>query len=615
MTLIDPARVSAEGAATGTYAALACLLGGGDVDPRHLGSLLSFVDSRRDCSDFRLLVVLKLLYAERVGAAESEAVRRTVTGFRYWMTEPGTDAMCHWSENHQILFAVCEYLAGSYYPDDVFTNDRRSGRAHRDDARERLLRWLELRFRFGFSEWLSSVYYEEDAAALSVLIDHVDDPTIAERASGVLDLLLLDCALHRFEGQFVASAGRLYVEQKLDPAGAQMQLILEAAFTDRPLSADWDQLGMVFVLRTSYVVPRVLTEIAHEPGRRLVRTSHGLDLTEALTTFPNPRDPETTGALLWAMEAFVNPEAVETTMRAFDNWQVRDNPFLSDLRALERVPGWVLLYVVRLLNPVHQGTALERADVQTYRSDSFLLSSAQLYRPRAFGDQQHLWQLALPGGVSVFGTHPGGPLVDNATRQKTPSEWVGNGVNPSVGQDGGLLMALYDTTPRRGYGESKRRRYSHVRVPFDSLDDVSLDGRALFLGKGSALAGLIGSGNLRRDGDEVRVDGLVTGWLVVGGELSEYGSLAAFAEVWKPYRVKVEGRALTASTPRGRYRLTAQGLSRDGVVLPSRYHRYDASPWVKATRDPVSISVVGRTGRLALTRAGGRTVTDVGEPQ
>jgi hypothetical protein len=404
---------------SGTYRALAALAHDGPVDGVALRELCSFADTRRDCSDFRLLVALKLAYAcaGRIDGDSTAALRRTLLGFRYWMTAPGVDAMCFWSENHQLLFATCEYLAGALHPGEIFTSDRRTGETHRLDAEARLRRWLDLRFRFGFSEWLSAVYYEEDVAALSVLVDHAPSAAIAERATMVLDLLLLDVALHRFQGRFVASAGRLYERQKTDPGAAEMQLVADAAFGGTPVTPDWNQLGMLFALRDTYEVPAVLREIADHPGTVTVRTSQGLDVDEAIRVHDDPLDPETTGALLWGMEAFVNPGAIRATMAAFRRWRLETNPFLSDLSAFSHVPSIALPALPASSIPVVQGTALQRADVQSHRTPAFCCPARSTTRSgvRHSTCGPPSWTAASPSSPPIRA-----PLVENATRQRTP---------------------------------------------------------------------------------------------------------------------------------------------------------------------------------------------------
>ena len=84
------------------------------------------INARKDCSDFFLAGLLGMMH--RYGgdphfpAALKQPLEECVLGFKYWTDEPGSDAMCTWSENHQILFHTCEILAGQLYPERTFTN-------------------------------------------------------------------------------------------------------------------------------------------------------------------------------------------------------------------------------------------------------------------------------------------------------------------------------------------------------------------------------------------------------------------------------------------------------------------------------------------------------------
>ncbi len=88
--------------------------------------------------------------------------RATVLGFKYWPDEPGVDSLCTWTENHYILYSSAAYLAGQLYPDQTFSNAGQMGNDKMVINRPRILRWLDLRYHTGFSEWLSHVYYDED---------------------------------------------------------------------------------------------------------------------------------------------------------------------------------------------------------------------------------------------------------------------------------------------------------------------------------------------------------------------------------------------------------------------------------------------------------------------
>ncbi|MDZ4197615.1 MAG: hypothetical protein U1C51_10270, partial [Candidatus Izemoplasmatales bacterium] len=166
------------------------------IDESSILSLCEYVSDRHDCADFRLIVLVNsyLAYRHLLSEETISQMERTMISFKYWMDEPGHDGMCYWSENHQLLFSVCEYFAGELFPDIPFTNNQELGRIHASKAKKRIVNWLKHRFTYGFTEWHSNTYYEEDIAPLCVLIDHCQEEWIVQSALMVTDLILLDMA-------------------------------------------------------------------------------------------------------------------------------------------------------------------------------------------------------------------------------------------------------------------------------------------------------------------------------------------------------------------------------------------------------------------------------------
>jgi len=89
------------------------------------------INKREDCADFRLIGLIRFIYQFRdtplVPISLQDSIQQTILNFKYWPDEPGIDNMCTWSENHHILFSTCEYLAGHYYRDSVFSNSGHTG--------------------------------------------------------------------------------------------------------------------------------------------------------------------------------------------------------------------------------------------------------------------------------------------------------------------------------------------------------------------------------------------------------------------------------------------------------------------------------------------------------
>jgi hypothetical protein len=172
------------------------------------------INQRRDCSDFDLVGLLGVMHRhwnDPSFPAELRApLEECVLNFRYWMDEPGSDAMCFWSENHQILFHACEVLAGQLYPDQIFTNVDQNGQWHREKGERMALSWLHKRGTGGFREWDSNCYFEEDLLALAHLADLAETPQVYELATVIMDKMFFTMALNSYRGVFGSTHGRTY---------------------------------------------------------------------------------------------------------------------------------------------------------------------------------------------------------------------------------------------------------------------------------------------------------------------------------------------------------------------------------------------------------------------
>ena len=184
------------------------------LKPQQFTKTLAQINQRADCSDFYLVGLLGALLRYRDEPAFpvelNVQIQQCALNFKYWMDEPGDDAMCYWSENHQILFHTCQVLAGQLFPDQTFPNVNQPGHWHRRKGEERALAWLHKRAAGGFREWDSNVYFEHDVLALSHLADLAENPELAEMAAVVLDKLFFTMALNSFRGVFGSTHGRTY---------------------------------------------------------------------------------------------------------------------------------------------------------------------------------------------------------------------------------------------------------------------------------------------------------------------------------------------------------------------------------------------------------------------
>ncbi|RIK39473.1 MAG: hypothetical protein DCC55_17945 [Chloroflexi bacterium] len=239
------------------------------IKPAVIEAAIAGINRRADCSDFYLTGLLGMQY--RFGndpafpAALREPIEACILNFKYWMDEPrpeGTrDAMCYWTENHQILFHTCQVLAGQLYPDRLFPNAGKTGAWHRQQGERRAFAWLRKRAAGGFQEWDSNCYFSEDVLALSHLADLAETVELAEMAAVVLDKLFFTLAVNSFKGVFGSTHGRTYAAQiksgRLEATAGISRLLWGQGVFNRSI------LGLVgLACAQSYELPPILAQVA-----------------------------------------------------------------------------------------------------------------------------------------------------------------------------------------------------------------------------------------------------------------------------------------------------------------------------------------------------------------
>ena len=568
---------------------------GNTIDEAEILDLVDFVNNRYDCADFRLICLVRTYIAYRHLLTEStvKAIENSMLSFKYWMDEPGSDGMCFWSENHQLLFHTCEYLIGNLFLDSIFSNDGKTGRAHKEKARPKIMSWLKNRFTYGFTEWHSNTYYEEDIAPLSVLVDFSDDLKMVEQSKMILDILFLDMAMHSFEGYFVATSGRCYENQKKDSRLADVNDILAHAFGIQKRDYDYTRISSMFLLCKNYEVPKIIIDIAHSQGTQIIMDSMGLDLHEVSKEMPDD-DIDQKGMFLWSMEAFTNKESINMTMKTFNEWNLKENNFLKDLQSVNipilRKLG-LLPTVVKILNPATQGVAIERANTYTYKTDDYMLSSVQHYHPKKFGDQQHIWQATLPNQINIFSTHPGSPMFDDQARNFSPSFWVGNGINPDAVQHENVLLLMYDLRARKGYLERNRQKFIHFYFPVNQFEEViELDTRLYGKVKNSYIAILSSKPYEIKNDEEMIIQGDTSQFVVILGSAEQYGLFSEFVDRIQESTVLFNTKKIQFMMDHT-YELKFNSTFKvDHQIIPTDYPRYD-TPFIESLRKPNELMI------------------------
>ena len=476
---------------------------------------ITYIKERYDCYDFRAVRLYRLYVGagdrlEEISPRVKEMLDETFLSMKFWITEKGADSACYFSENHSLTFFVLAYLIGRLYADKTFTHDGRTGEEKAAEARSRMLMWMDLRSKYGFSEFYSHNYLPVNFAQLSLLILYGDreDTLLMTKARCVLDLLCLDYAHAYAFGTIIGAQGRAYARNNLNTAFHEnnSEIIIESAFSDGSKvggvyahTGRQSELFLRLVLtkdedgKPLYEVPAAIKKIAASKDTEILKTASGLDLAELKDQgLLGIGDREIT--FQFGMEAFSNPEILNNTLDIVNEYSLIRNHFLSSFKyfniSLLRFLG-VLPFVSKALNIYPNGVAIQRANVYTYKTKDYKISSLQRYYPGSAGAQQTTMAVVLPEAVTVFTNHP----LKDKVYHTSPGFWGGYGCAPDAAQYENVCMLIHHIPKRIVFSPAPMVEYTHTYLPEELLDEVRVEGRYAFARKENTLLALIGSGD------------------------------------------------------------------------------------------------------------------------
>ncbi len=555
------------------------------ADWGQLDGALEYIAREYDCSDFRLVNLIRILYEfnDSIPATYSPKIENVLTNFRYWMDEPGGNSMCYWSENHQILFASAEYLIGQKYPDQIFPNDGLTGKQHKDKARRRILDWLKMRWDYGFTEFYSNVYYKEDIGALVNLIDYADDEEIVKKSQIILDLLLYDAASQSLGTLFVSVSGRAYEHHR---KSGSMRGTAEYYWGDGEAIGPGMTYGLVAT--KNYQLPPVLKAIALDTNDVIIKQSNGLNLSELKAEGYYGTDTRSM-MMQWGMEAFTNPEVVRNTLSYMRTNCMFSNDFIADFKTLDyRLLDWLHLelMIVKFINPQYNGVAIQRGNTYTYRTKDYSMYTVQNHQVGDYADQQHVFGMNIGDHFAIFHTHP---AVEKEVEVSSPSYWVGYGHFPHSVQDENVNLSIYNLPPSKGMMEMDLLDYTHAYFPKAKFDTVVIDQNYAFGKKGETYCAIIGTSDFQYKNDaedDLIQAGKQAFWITEASSKTQDESFEHFIRRIKGNEVAFDQEQLNLfyHSNGKKYGLRYnEDFKVSDQVINTNYSRYD-SPYIQAPK-------------------------------
>lgn len=499
---------------------------GEKIEKKYIDESLDIIYSKRDCIDFTANGLLRLLYLnEEDGFLQSKTKKKIDTAlidFKYWWDDDREDPKyrCYHTENHQGLYHTAELLAGQLYKDKVF-GDGMNGREHIEHAKERIIRWLDFRFRFGFSEWLSS-YYDVDIMTLTNLYDFAEDPEIRKKAGMVLDLLMYDLALNNYHGDLGTTHGRIYASSLVE--GKQnLYPVMKLMFgVGKYLKEDY--IGTACLVTSSYRCPPVIKSIATDYDSILwnrQRVSINVDDAPKYGLF---YDNELDIHLYWGMQEFIHPMVINMSKimsNKYDTW-----PYSNYDHYINKYESQIIEHG-KIVNPHLDRFALSESNIRTYRTPDYLISTSVDYRPGSPGYQQHIWQATLAGDAHVFTNHPASKSLG-----VTPNYWAGNARMPRAVQHKNLVICIYNASEENGMP------LTHAYFPKDEFDEVVDKGNWVFARKGDGYLALFSYNstkwkkNAKGEVNDLVAKGSKNVWICEMGSKKEWGNFSKFTKAF-----------------------------------------------------------------------------------
>ena len=594
-------------------------------------SLLSkqtdYMNNRFDCADFRAQMLFKIYKDCKLSERCSGLIKNAFIGFKYFIDEPGDDSMCYWSENHQILFAVSEYLAGQEWPDEMFTNNGMSGREHTEQAKKRIDAWMGQRFDYGFSEYLSNNYLAEDIAPMANFIAYANDNNRVEQMKIIMDILWLDVALNSVNNRFVAVSSRMYGNNKAaDCIGNSIRSAMNVLWGEASENKKPNYIVLCFtdaVEKGLYTLPEAIKDIALSEETFVSKMSCGLSaedmVTENLIGQSDACIMAQTGA-----ETFTNHQVINNTLEYLRKNKLYRNKFLAYFRFLNltvfRCVDWQRF--ARKHNIMPHGIALGRGNIYTFRNAHYSLSTDICKDAGLCGAQDHVWTANIADELTLFTTHPAGD--GNGKYGASPGYWVGNGRRPMSVQNENVNVTVYKIPEKKRLGESDIASMTHAYMPKNLYDEFELDGNAVFARKNSVFVALISNGKLEfKPFNRDSANGILKGrkfphGTEFGGEfdLCRYGGgyhiyvtelSDADKETFAEFKERIRGNAVCFGdggnieyiTDSGALSVSYDGrFNVNGIPAEKDFDRYD-SKFCKAKRKAESITV--NSGKNSLT--------------
>lgn len=377
-------------------------------------------------SDFDITKLIRILFlTSPTGGAYDAKILPVLNSVPYWINK-GDTVRNYWSENHMIMWMSADWLLHEKY-----------GKAIDPDLETRLRHYLDLKVKYGFYEFFSSVYAPYCLSGLINLADYATDPQIKAMAAQASSILLKDILLlTNDKGIFYPTAGRNYMG-KYTSAYGQNHNHLIYLLTGMGPAPNQSSQGGGFLTTSNLPIDSIAFS-----WKLNVDTSyyigHTLDSGFVINSGVSPLDRT---IFQWSSGAYFHPQVVLETGHLLGDSALWRHVDFAPFRQLSGLPINDFPAFSNYLSAASKSSLLCGEQVVIFKHQSISLSSVQDFSKGKVGYQQ--FPCVANVGITPVFTAAGPVKKDWETRSaNNASEHL-----PYVAQKKNVALLMYRPEP------------------------------------------------------------------------------------------------------------------------------------------------------------------------
>lgn len=168
--------------------------------------------------DFLAIRLIMALYEERCYSKLSDSLKADIK--RFFLQKDFQSK--HASENHSHMFRASRLLAAQFYKGEYFENYGKTAEELMEIDTQWLNDFLNFRAGYGWAEFDSCGYMNEEFIILDTVYNYTEDPELKLKVRMTMDTLLLDMMGDSLDALYGGAHGRIYEGQVIHRAGGMI---------------------------------------------------------------------------------------------------------------------------------------------------------------------------------------------------------------------------------------------------------------------------------------------------------------------------------------------------------------------------------------------------------